>query len=65
MRSKRHHLKAEENEHFENVLREYQGLFTNDFSELGLTSEAEHKIDTGNAAPIKQFQVDYPMPIGL
>ena len=39
----------------ENVLGEYQGLFANDLSELGLTSQAEHRIATGNAALIKQL----------
>ena len=49
------HLKPAEKEQMENVLGEYRGLFANDLSELGLTSQAEHRIQTGNAAPIKQL----------
>ena len=39
----------------EHVLGEYPGLFARDLSKLGLTSQAEHRIEVGNAAPIKQL----------
>ena len=49
------HLKPAEKEQMSNILRQYQGLFANDLSHLGLTSQAEHRIETGNATPIKQL----------
>ena len=54
------HLKPAEKEQMENVLGQYQGLFANGLSKLGLTSQAEHRIERGNAAPIKQLPCRLP-----
>eukprot|EP00112_Aurelia_sp_Birch-Aquarium-sp1_P002037 Seg1221.15 transcript_id=Seg1221.15/GoldUCD/mRNA.D3Y31 product="Zinc finger protein GIS2" protein_id=Seg1221.15/GoldUCD/D3Y31 len=48
-------LKPEEREQMSSVLKEYQGIFATNLSEIGLTSHAEHKIETGDAPPIKQL----------
>ena len=37
-----------------NLLDEYQDVFSKDENDLGLTSLAEHSIDTGTAKPVKQ-----------
>ena len=39
----------------ENLLDRHQDVFAKDSSELGLTTLAEHKIETGNAVPVKQL----------
>ena len=39
----------------ENLLDRHQDVFAKDSSELGLTTLVEHKIETGNAVPVKQL----------
>ena len=48
-------LKPEEREQMSSVLKEYQGIFATNLSEIGLTTQAEHRIETGDASPIKQL----------
>ena len=49
------HLERKDRERMKKVLKEYQGLFAANLSELGLTSVTEHKIETGDATPRKQL----------
>ena len=48
-------LKPEERDQMSVLLKEYQDIFATNLSEIGLTSQTEHKIETGDAAPIKQL----------
>ena len=48
------HLDPEERKHLDSVLKNYS-VFADEISDLGSTSLAEHKLDTGNAQPIKQL----------
>ena len=49
------HLDPEERKHLDSLLKNYSDVFADKISDLGSTSLAEHKIDTGNAQPIKQL----------
>ncbi|CAB3986622.1 Transposon Ty3-G Gag-Pol poly [Paramuricea clavata] len=49
------HLSGEEREKMENLLNKYQDVFAKNSSELGVTTLAEHKIETGDAVPVKQL----------
>ena len=49
------HLQDTEKETMQQILQKYQTLFAKDLSELGATSVVKHKIDTGQAPPIKQL----------
>ena len=49
------HLQDTEKETMQQILQKYQTLFATDLSELGATSVVKHKIDTGQATPIKQL----------
>ena len=55
-------LKPEEKEQMENFIKKHQGLLATDFSELCLTSKAEHKIDTALNMQLQQnsYHFDYP-----
>ncbi len=48
------HLLSEERERMENLLNEHQDVFAKNSGDLGLTTLVEHRIDTGDAVPIKQ-----------
>ncbi len=48
------HLSSEERERMENLLNEHQDVFAKNSGDLGLTTLVEHRIDTGDAVPIKQ-----------
>ena len=48
------HLSGEEREKMENFLNGHQDVFAKSSSELGLTTLVEHKIETGEAVPVKQ-----------
>ena len=47
------HLSSEERERMENLLNEHQDVFAKNSGDLGLTTLVEHRIDTGDAVPIK------------
>ena len=49
------HLQDTEKETMQQILQKYQILFAKDLSELGATSVVKHKIDTGQAPPIRQL----------
>ena len=49
------HLSGKEREKMENLLDKHQDVFAKDSSELGLTTLVEHKIETGDAVPVKQL----------
>ncbi|CAB4011611.1 Retrovirus-related Pol poly from transposon [Paramuricea clavata] len=49
------HLSGEERERMKNLLNKHQDVFTKNSSELGVTTLAEHKIETGDAVPVKQL----------
>ena len=49
------HLKSHEKEKLGRVLNTFSNIFAKTSNDLGKTSLTEHKIDTGNAAPIKQL----------
>ncbi|CAB4013729.1 Transposon Ty3-G Gag-Pol poly [Paramuricea clavata] len=49
------HLSGEERERMENLLNKHQDVFAENSSELGVTTLAEHKIETGDAVPVKQL----------
>ena len=46
--------KRSEKQQIASLLSEYQDIFSRDENDLGLTSLAEHTIDTGDSRPIKQ-----------
>ena len=48
------HLSGEEREKMDNLLNGHQDVFAKSSSELGLTTLVEHKIETGEAVPVKQ-----------
>ena len=48
------YLLSEERERMENLLNEHQDVFAKNSGDLGLTTLVEHRIDTGDAVPIKQ-----------
>lgn len=43
------------------LLLKYQGCFSKNSEDMGLTNMAEHKIDTGNSRPIKQAPRKIPL----
>lgn len=43
------------------LLLKYQGCFSKNSEDMGLTNMAEHKIDTGNSRPIKQVPRRIPL----
>ena len=49
------HLPDRERERMEDLLNRHQEVFAKDSSELGLTTLVEHKIETGDAVPVKQL----------
>ncbi|CAC5388864.1 unnamed protein product [Mytilus coruscus] len=48
------HLNSKEDAVVENLLKEYETLFSASDSDLGKTNVVKHKINTGTASPIKQ-----------
>lgn len=44
----------EQKQKLQNLLIEYQNSFSTTSTDMGLTNLVEHKINTGNAPPIKQ-----------
>ncbi|CAC5369227.1 unnamed protein product [Mytilus coruscus] len=48
------HLNSKEDAVVENLLKEYEMLFSASDSDLGKTNVVKHKINTGTASPIKQ-----------
>ena len=49
------HLEQKERKQLENLLQNYENVFASDLKELGSTSLVEHRIETGDAQPIKQL----------
>ena len=57
-------LSGEEREKMENLLNGHQDVFAKSSSELGLTTLVEHKIETGEAVPVKQPPRRLPNSLG-
>ena len=49
------HLKSEEKEKLGRILNTFSDVFAKPSNDLGKTSLTEHRIETGNAPPIKQL----------
>ncbi len=49
------HLKETEKQKLQQLLQKYNSLFAKGLNELGATSVVHHKIETGQATPIKQL----------
>ena len=49
------HLQPEQKTRMEHLLNSHNDMFATNSGELGLTSVSEHKIETQDAVPIKQF----------
>ena len=48
------HLQPDEKKQFETLLSKYQDVFAKSKDDLGCTNKVKHKINTGNANPIRQ-----------
>lgn len=54
IKEKLKHLLFKERPLLKNVLLKYKDLFYDGISPLGCTSHVKHRIDTGNASPVKK-----------
>ena len=55
------HLSVEQRDAFKNLLTKYGDIFSKSSQDMGLTDLAMHKIETGNARPIKQHPRRIPL----
>ncbi len=56
-------LSSEQHSKIENLLKEYKDIFSQGVLDLGQTDVVEHKIETGNALPIKQLPRRLPVSL--